>query len=256
MAYYNNTRKARQLLTDQEISHLDYLNKRQKEFNNDIIPEVMDTRTKYEKLKNKDYINQQLRKMTYNLFDNDPKHSELFIQMFYIDNVNYSKFSTIYDSLVKQFKGTDALPSFVLQTAKQLIKNIVETGTPGGFNSNFIVENLQQLKEDLKDYKFQNRMEELEAKDKLNAVIYLFEDVFSNNSAISFNKVNNLTQKQFGNIKRTMSSTVDEIIKLLVSNDIDDEIKQENIVKLLNTIKDESIRQITTLLQRGEISLN
>lgn len=255
MAYYNNTRKARELSTDLEISYVNYLNKRQKEFENDFVPQIMDTRTKYEKLKNKDYIKQQLRKMSYNLFDNDPKYSELFINMFNIDNVNYSKFSVIYDDLVKQFKGTDVLPSFVLQTAKTLIKNIEETGTTSGFNNAYIVENLQQLKEDLKDYNFYNKFEETETINKLNAMIYLYKNVFDDSSSITFNTTNKLSKQQFLNIRNKMISETNEIIQYLVSNDIDEQEKHKHILRLMSEIKTKSITQITNLIQNKEITI-
>jgi len=257
MAYYNNTRKERALETDEEISHLNYLNKRQKEFESGIVPQIIDTRTKYEKLKNKDYVNQQLRKMAYNLFDNDPKYSELFIQMFHIDNVNYSKFSVVYDNLVKQFKGTDVLPSFVLQTTKQLINNIQETGTPGGFNSNFIVENLQQLKEDFKNYNFNNKFEETEAINKLTAMLYLYENVFENSSKISFNTTTTkISRGQFKKIREQMIDEINEIIKYLVSDDIDEKDKHENILRLMASVKDESIKQITGMIKNREIIID
>lgn len=256
MAYYNNTRKARELLTDQEISNLNYLNKRQKEFDNDIVPEIIDTRTKYEKLKNKDYINQQLRKMTYNLFDNDQKHSELFMHMFYIDNVNYSKFSIIYDSLIKQFKGTDALPAFVLLTAKKLIKNIQETGTTGGFNTNSIIEHLQELKAELLNYKFDNKFEEKETVNKLDAMIYLYKNVFNNNTTITFNTTDQLTKKQFKSIRDNLKDVMNEIIQYLVSNDVDEKEKHEAILRLLDSVKDESIKQITALIKNEKITIN
>jgi len=256
MAYYNDTRKARELSTDLEISHLEYLNKRQKEFDNDIVPEIIDTRTKYEKLKNKEYVDQQLRRMTYNLFDNDIKHSEYFMKMFYIEDINYSKFSTIYDNLVNQFKGTDVLPSFVLQTTKQLIKNIVETGTPGSFNSSNIMENLQQLKEELHEYNFKNKFEEMEAKQKLDALSYLYDNVFNNESNITINTTNKLTLRQYQRIKNDLKSTINVLIETLVSNDIDETTKKQQILEILLEIKTESIKQITTLINDDDISIN
>ena len=253
MAYYNDTRNIRELITDQEISHLEYLNKRQKEFENDIIPEIMDTRTKYEKLKDKDYINQQLRTMAYNLFDNDIKYSEKFIQYCKLNNVNYSRFSTIYDDLVKRFKGTDAQPHFVFKTAETLMKNIINTGTTGGYNTNTIVESLNQLKNNLTDYNFNSNYLEQETKNKLNAMIYLYNNIFNDKTNITFYSTSTLTEKEFGTIKKNMSSAVNEIIQNLVRDDISEIDKQENIMRLLGSIKEESIRKITKYLQQRDI---
>lgn len=254
MAYYNDTREARKLITDQEISYLNYLNKKQKDLNNGFIPQIMDTRTKYEKNKDKDYINKQLRKLAYNLFDNDVKYSETFIKYFELKNINYSKFTVVYDDLVKQFKGTDAQPFLVLQTAEKLISNIIQTGTTGGFNNNMIVENLQQVKEEMNNYKFNNTFEEKETVEKLDAVIYLYQYLFNDETTITIN--NTFTNKQYKNIRDELKDTINEIIDLLVRNDIEEGEKQYQIFKLLSDIKRESLIKMTSFINNGEISLN
>jgi hypothetical protein len=253
MAHYNNTRKEREILTDMELSHLDYLNKRQKEFENGFVPEIMDTRTKYEKLQNKDYIIQQLRKMAYNLFDNDPKYSESFINYFQLQNINYSKFSTIYDDLVKRFKGTDAQPSFVIQTAKQMINNITTTGSTQSFSDKTILDKLKELKDDIVDYNFNNNFLEQEAKEKLQAMLYLHRNIFSKNSNITINTTNQLTLKQFKDIRTALSTSLNNLINGLLRDDMTDFEKQEHIMELLNNIKGESIRKITKLIDNGDI---
>lgn len=256
MAYYNDTRKARKLLTNLEISHMDYMNKVTKDFENDITPQIIDTRTRYEKIQDKNYVNQQLRKMVYNLFDNDPESSEKFIKEFYLDGMTYTKFSTVYDVLEKQFKGTEAGPFFVFDTAKQLIKNIVETGTTGGYKNNNVIENLQELKEDLKNYNFNNKFTETETVNKLNAMIYLYKNVFDDSSTITFNTMSQLTKQQFKDIRDNLKYVINDIIKYLVRDDINEKVKHENILRLMATVKDESIRQITSLIQNNEITIN
>lgn len=263
MAHYINTKAERETLTNLEVSHLDYLNKRQKEYVNNIVPEIMDTRTKHEKLKNKDYINQQIRRMAYNLFDDDPKFSELFIQLFFQEKIDYSPFSIIYDELLNRVKGTDARAPFVIKIAKQLIKNIKSTGSTNStgsvqqaFSDKEILKNLNQLKADLATYHFDNSFLERETKEKLNAMNYLYNNVFSQSSNISFIDSQSLTTNQFKVIKTNISLAVSELIKILVSNDLEEDEKQLHVMKILNSVKDESLRTISKFIQEGKLIIH
>lgn len=255
MAYYENTRKQSELSNNLEIKYLNYMNKIQKDFDNDIIPGIIDTRSRYDKLNDQDYINQQLTKLAYNLFDNDPEQSEEFINLFKRNGTSYSRFSVIYDTLYKQIQGTDAEPNFVFSTAIKLIDNIVNTGSANNnFNSTTIIDNLEELKDNINNFNFNNKFEEKQTTQKLDALKYLYENIFSSDTEISFEDTDNLSKTQFTTIKGDMMETINSIIAVLVSNDIDEDEKQIKILKLLNTVKETSISKITNLIKKGKIS--
>lgn len=256
MAYYNNTRKERELATDLEISNMRFMNKVQKDYDNGYIPQIMDTRTRFEKLNDKNFVNQQLTKLSYNLFNNDNEASEEFMTLFKHYRVDYKKFTVVYDALVNQFKDTSAEPLFVLQTAEKLMSNVIQSGTTGGFNSNTIMENLEQLKEELNNYTFNNKFEETEAKQKLDAMIYLYENVFNNESNITKNTTDKISLNQYKKIRNEMKYTINELIKTLVRDDIDETIKEQMILEILLKIQNDSITQITTLIQKGDIIID
>ena len=128
MAHYYHTRKQRLQRTDDELQLERKMALRTKDFDEGIIPDIIDGRTRREKLQSQEQKNDLIRKLVYNLFDNDPEDSEEYIQLLNSNNVDLDLFQSIYDDLEKRFKGKNIRPRNILQTTIQLADNFTSSG--------------------------------------------------------------------------------------------------------------------------------
>lgn len=264
MANYRRTQKRRQLETQMEVDFLNKLNEVKKDLDIGIIPFPVDTRTKQDKLQDKSYRDQQIRTMAYNLFDNDTEYSETFINTFNRKQIPFTKFSSVYDELVKRFKNTDARPAFVISTAEKLINNLVETGnTSGGFNNGDIKVLLSQVKQELKSHNFKSKYQKSETEKKLNALEYLSlnifdKDVFDKNGneiddRYNTNLINDLKKANYQTLRNNSIDTLNKLNEILTTENYPN--RNEELVKTLEQLRSENIVKIAEMINNGEIDL-
>jgi len=147
-----------------------------------IIPVAIDTRSTYEKQQDKIYVEHEMRKKVYNLFNNDPQFSEQFMDKLKSENMGYAQFENVYDPLIKQFKSTLSQPNMVFDTMKKLIDNFGKTGVatsaiiPSSTNGNMITY-LTEVRQMIEDQYTKGNVGKQEGDDmanKLDALLYIF----------------------------------------------------------------------------------
>jgi hypothetical protein len=95
-----------------------------------------DLRSTFDKLSDKNFMENEFRKKVYKLFSNDTTQSEGFLKKFENGNMDIGEFNIVYKQLVQLFQGTLAPYATVYSNMIQLIDNLEHTGNPNQAISN------------------------------------------------------------------------------------------------------------------------
>lgn len=107
-----------------------------KDYDNGIVTDVIDTRSTYEKMQDKQYMSKKLIDDVYNLFNQDPQTSEEFLTILKENGIGSEYFDIAYPQLITSFKGKLVSPHVVFKATEQLINNFTESGNAAtGINS-------------------------------------------------------------------------------------------------------------------------
>jgi hypothetical protein len=106
-----------------------------------------DNRTIEEKLNDRNYMTQEMRKKVYALFNNDATQSEAYLDLIADDNINGKEFNIVYPQLVQLFKGTLASADAVAKTTGQLIDNFESTGNMNQAEVNSLTDAIDEMHE-------------------------------------------------------------------------------------------------------------
>jgi hypothetical protein len=99
------------------------------DFQHGIVTQKTDMLSTFDKLNDKNFMENDFRKKVYALFNNDTTQSESFMNKFHSANMNIDDFYTVYSKLSELFKNTLASYMTVYNNAVQLIDNVKQTGT-------------------------------------------------------------------------------------------------------------------------------
>jgi hypothetical protein len=244
MAHYYHTRNIRIQRTNDELVLQNKMANRVKDFDENIIPNIIDGRTKSEKLQNKQQQDELIRKLVFNLFDNDPEYSVEYIRLLTNENIDLELFQSIYDDLEKRFKGKNIKPRNVMYTTKLLSSNFIDTGNTFT-NNKAIINKLNNVMKKLNDIQFKTDYEKQEATDKINAIHYLYSNIFNNDTETI--GISDLSLQELGTIKKTISNQVNALIIMFDEPDMDIMEKTTKFFEIINNIKG------TTLLEAQRI---
>lgn len=245
MAHYYHTRDIRKQRTNDELELQKKMVKRVKDFDEGIIPNIIDGRTKAEKLQSKAEQNELIRKLVYNLFDNDPEYSEEYIQLLKRENIDLDLFQAIYDDLEKRFKGKNITPETVFNTTKELGETFLLTGNTVNISKNQILNKLDDIKEEVIKSNYKTEYEKQDNIDKLDAIKYLYNNIFNNNAE----KIGIENFESFKSIKDKISNDVNELIKLFDEPDMDENTKMEMFLDIIKSIKGETILEAQRMVK-------
>jgi hypothetical protein len=157
--------------------------KRLEQYDKGYIPEdIIDTNTNNDFRNNKNLINQKIREMAYELFENDIEDAEEFIVLF--NRVfTYENFIPVYNDILKRYKGLKVQPSIIIDTAEKLINNLENTGSTSLIKNKDDVEEIRNTLYDLKLFietenqyivsNYTNKSDEIE--EKINSLVELFD---------------------------------------------------------------------------------
>jgi hypothetical protein len=246
MAHYYHTRNIRIQRTNDELDLQNKMANRVKDYDNDIIPNIIDGRTKSEKLQNKHQQDELIRKLVFNLFDNDSEYSMEYISLMEQENIDFEIFQSIYDDLEKRFKGKNIKPQNVFYTTKSLINNFINSGNTLTNNNDAVLNNLQDIMEKINNIEFKTEYERQNATDKLEAVKYLYQNIFNND--IAKMGISDLSNEEFGIIKGKIAKQVNELIKLFDEPDMDEMERSVKFFELIHNIKGTSILEAQRII--------
>lgn len=274
---YNNmtheaTVKERMRILNQTSQNVAKLSAIMKNYDMGIIPEPIDTSTTYEKLQEKLYTDQDLRKKVYNLFNNDTQTAEDFLELFEQNNKSYDNFNLVYNQLLQQFKGFLASPVVVFDVMNKLSKNVKQTGVP---TSAGLYDELREAQVFLEEQFKQNNISKEQGDDmvdKLNAINeLLIRNVnLKKDETSSFINASEKLVETFENVKITMNSQIDEVNKLatlinelskltkdtfevlLKETITNKEISIKKYIEEINNIKDEIITVETEINNKSD----
>jgi hypothetical protein len=184
MAHYYHTRHIRIQRTNDELDLQQKIAKRVKDFDNNIIPDIIDGRTKSEKLQDKYQQDELFRKLVFNLFDNDPEYSVEYIRLLNNEYIDLEVFQSIYDDLEKRFKGKNINPQNVMHTTKLLSSNFINSGNTLT-NNKTMINRLNDVMGQLKDIEFNTNYAKQDATDKINALHYLYSNIFNDDTQLN-----------------------------------------------------------------------
>lgn len=212
-----------------------------------ITPVAIDTRSTFEKQQDNLFIEHELRRKVYNIFNNDPQFSEQFIDLFKKENIGYAQFENVYDQLIKQFKSTLSNPKMVFDTMKKLIYNLEKTGVststviPSLTNGN-IQKYLTEVKQMIEDQYTKGNVDKKEGDDmvdKVDSLKYIFSD-------------ENVNMELFKDFKKGLSKRlgineiIQDIAETLISNKTQNE-KFEEFKEQLFNLKKNTIHNLEKL---------
>ena len=246
MAHYYNTRHIRIQRTIDELELQKKMAKRVKDFDNNIIPDIIDGRSKFEKLQDKYQQDELVRKLVFNLFDNDPEYSVEYIRLINESHIDLELFQAIYDDLEKRFKGKNIRPQSVMHITKLLSSNFINSGNTIIDNTT-IITNLNNIETKLNDIQFNTNYEKQDASDKINALQYLYSNIFNDTQ---LNGISELNKKELSTIKKNITAQVDELIRLFDEHEMDPEDKNKKFLEIINNIKGASIAQAQRILSK------
>ena len=246
MAHYYHTRDIRIQRTNDELELQKKMAKRVKDFDNNIIPDIIDGRTKSEKLQDKYQQDELIRKLVFNLFDNDPEYSVEYIRLINEEHIDLEVFQSIYDDLEKRFKGKNIKPQNVIYTTKLLSSNFINSGNTITDNKT-ITNKLNNIVTKLNDIQFNTNYAKQDATDKINALQYLYSNIFNDTQ---LNGISELNKKELSTIKKHITAQVDELIQLFDEPEMDPEEKNLRFLELINNIKGSSIAQAQRILSK------
>ena len=246
MAHYYHTRDIRIQRTYDELELQKKMAKRVKDFANNIIPDIIDGRTKSEKLQDKYQQDELIRKLVFNLFDNDPEYSVEYIRLINEAHIDLELFQAIYDDLEKRFKGKNISPQIVMYTTKLLSSNFINSGNTITDNKT-ITNTLNNIVTKLNDIQFNTNYAKQDATDKINALQYLYSNIFNDTQ---LNGISELNKKELSTIKKHITAQVDELIQLFDEPEMDPEEKNLRFLELINNIKGSSIAQAQRILSK------
>ena len=247
MAHYYHTRHIRIQRTNDELELQNKMAKRVKDFDNNIIPDIIDGRTKSEKLQDKYQQDELIRKLVFNLFDNDPEYSVEYIRLLNNEYIDLEVFQSIYDDLEKRFKGKNINPQNVMHTTKLLSSNFINSGNTL-MNNNTIKHKLNNIVTQLNDIKFNTNYAKQDATNKMKALHYLYENIFNDDTQL--NGISELNIKELSIIKKQISAQVDELIQLFDEPEMNPGDKNFRFPEIINNIKGSSIAQAQRILRK------
>jgi len=200
------------------------------DYDNGIEAESTDRRGLYEKLDDSNYTNQDFHKKVYNLFNNDEKASETFMDNF---NDDIGDFNIVYPQLLTLFKGKHIPPLLVVNTAQQLIDNFNESGVVNGSKNSSgkldgVIAFLQQQHNEgnVKKAAGDDMIDKLNA---LNVLLYSGDDMMDD-----FNTLRN-DKSKYSSVKGKIRLKIDDLLRIITTKSGDD--KLEDITKVLTSIK-------------------
>lgn len=243
MAHYYHTRKQRLQRTNDELQLERKMALRTKDFDEGIIPDIIDGRTKREKLQSQEQKNDLIRKLVYNLFDNDPEDSEEYIQLLNSNNIDLDLFQSIYDDLEKRFKGKNIRPRNILQNTIQLADNFTSSGNTM-IDNKTIVETLDDVKDILNNVGYTTDYEKQDTNNKIDGLKYLyskifeFDDLDTNQADIAL-----FNRKEIGAIKQNISDEMINLFTILNDDYSNDNSKALQLAEILARIKKQTILQ-------------
>jgi DNA-dependent RNA polymerase auxiliary subunit epsilon len=244
MAHYYNTRHIRIQRTIDELELQKKMAKRVKDFENNIIPDIIDGRTKSEKLQDKYQQEELVRKLVFNLFDDDPEYSVEYIRLINEAHIDLELFQVIYDDLEKRFKGKNIRPQNVMITTKLLSSNFINSGNTITDNKT-ITNKLNNIVTKLNDIQFNTNYAKQDATDKINALQYLYSNIFNDTE---LNGISELNKNELSTIKKKITAQIDELIRLFDEHEMDPVDKNLKFLELINNIKGSSIAQAQRIL--------
>jgi hypothetical protein len=247
MAHYYHTRHIRIQRTNDELDLQQKIAKRVKDFDNNIIPDIIDGRTKTEKLQDKYQQDELIRKLVFNLFDNDPEYSVEYIRLLNNEYIDLEVFQSIYDDLEKRFKGKNINPQNVMHTTKLLSSNFINSGNTLT-NNKTMINRLNDVMEQLKDIQFNTNYAKQDATDKINALHYLYSNIFNDDTQL--NGISELNIEELTTIKKKITAQIDGLIRLFDEPDMDPVAKNLRFLELINNIKGSSIEQAQRILSK------
>lgn len=245
----NHLRKSaigRMKMLDIANENIRQLDKKMKDFNYGIIPDVMDTRTQYEKLQDRTYINQDIREKVFSLFNNDADMSEEFIELMTDDDIHFLEFKAVYPELVKRFKGDIQVPQIVFNVMTKLIENLNNSGNTI-YSDKSTLEGIEQLKQFLQeqyDMGYVNKNDGDDMMDKLEAI----EHILYKDNIQDFTDIKKSKSEAWKTGKQEMHGTINSLLELLTTESEYDKLEQ--LKNILIQLKQKSF----LILQENEKS--
>ena len=221
-----------------------------KDHDNGIEEQVIDNRSLYEKRDDSNYMRQQFEKKVYDLFNNDSKSSDTFVNTF---NTNLiPEFNVVYPQLVSLFKGSLSHPSFVLTTTNKLINNLHNKGvinqstdTKIPKQSNKLNMKLLNNTEEIKKYIFQQYQDKNLNKKEGNDIIHILNAMVQyNQPGFDFKQFSN--SAKWAQFKKEIQPNIDDLVQIISSQDSDAD-KLTNMDHILKNIKNQLTKSVQAL---------
>lgn len=117
-------------MLDLQIANTKKLSNVMNDYQHGVEVQQTDLRSTFDKLSDKNFMENEFRKKVYKLFSNDTTQSEGFLKKFENGNMDIGEFNIVYKQLVQLFQGTLAPYATVYSNMVQLIDNLQQTGNP------------------------------------------------------------------------------------------------------------------------------
>ena len=172
---------------------------------------------------NTNKINNAFQNKVYKLFNNDGNDSNNFMSNF--DTNNIQLFNSVYPELLKLYQGTFTDPMIVLNTANQLIDNLLNTGTIIGNNNNQVLQEINNIKNYVNKEKLLSAPETNDINDLLDAIIFYDENLDSLKNT-----------SKWLSLKKKIVPDLDLLLSEMAS-DVPKEIKVKQMLEIMKRIK-------------------
>jgi hypothetical protein len=117
-------------MLDLQIANTKKLSNVMNDYQHGVEVQQTDLRSTFDKLNDKNFMENEFRKKVYKLFSNDTTQSEGFLKKFENSNMDIGEFNIVHKQLVQLFQGTLAPYATVYSNMVQLIDNLQQTGNP------------------------------------------------------------------------------------------------------------------------------
>jgi hypothetical protein len=227
--------KPRNEYNNLDISVQKMLDLKKRDYDYGIEPEILDNRTQFQKLQDKDFRDETIRTNVLTLFNNDGEMANVFLDMMDDDNINYNDFISVYDDLLKRFKGKVIHPTVVYNELSKLIDNFQSRGYLNSFDK----EKFDEIKDLINNQFNMGNLSQSQGNEMMDKIV-AFEDVLYRNSVSSEEVLDFLKSEYFKKMKKNkikeapIGEYVSDLVQVLLS---DEENKFYKLQIALNNIK-------------------
>jgi hypothetical protein len=132
-----------------------------------------------------------------------------------------------------------------MHTTKLLSSNFINSGNTLT-NNKTMINRLNDVMGQLKDIEFNTNYAKQDATDKINALHYLYSNIFNDDTQL--NGISELNIGELTTIKKKITAQIDGLIRLFDEPDMDPVAKNLRFLELINNIKGSSIEQAQRII--------